>query len=160
MKNTKNRTFEEAKNIRKEHVDNVFLVIRRRLDLQSEMLYMYAEKIKVMQPISHGSLTPHFHVCSKGGCLGCLHVRWKRWFDPAKEQRKRNRMYGKKMGERPVASSFGSKDVSNVKQILPRGDEFKEFREYVLAFEKVRQQRRDLVEHLSNSLKCSRYLDI
>ncbi|MFD3303881.1 hypothetical protein [Alteromonas macleodii] len=156
----KNRTFEESKAIRDCAMGRAFEVIQARLDLQSELLYMYADKIKSLQPIGHGSLTPHFQVCSKDGCMGCLHVRWKRWFDPQKEQRKRNRMYGKKYGEKVVASSFGSKDISNVKQVLPRGDEFKELREIVAAFEKVRGQRAKMIEHLSNALKCSSYLDV
>tara|TARA_B100002049_G_scaffold229110_1_gene204313 strand:+ start:52332 stop:52814 length:483 start_codon:yes stop_codon:yes gene_type:complete len=160
MKNRKNRTFDDAKSIRDRALDRSLSLLRRRLDLQSEMLYMYAEKIKSIQSVGHGSLTPHFQVCSADGCLSCLHVRWKRWFDPAKEQRKRNRMYGKKVGERKVASSFGSKDISNVKQVLPRGDEYKELRELVAAFEKVREQRENMVGYLTSALRCSNYLDV
>lgn len=159
MKNRKNKTFDESKAIRDYAIESAFDVLRARMDMQSELLYMYAEKIKSLQVIGHGSITPHFHVCSKGGCLGCLHVRWKRWFDPAKEQRKRNRMYGKRVGEKKVASSFGSRDISNVRQVLPRGDEFRELRENVAAFEKVREQRSKMVEHLANALRCSSYLD-
>ena len=159
MKNVKNKTFEEAKSIRDCAIDNSFLVMRRRLDLMSEMMYLYAEKIKASQQISHGSLTPHFHVCAKGGCLGCLHVRWKKWFDPSKEQRKRQRMYGKKINEKAVASSFGSRDVSNVKQMLPRGDEYRELRELISTFEKVREQRERMVGHLSDSLRSTNFLD-
>lgn len=159
MKNEKNRTLGEANVIRKVYQENALATLAGRLDMLSELMEIYCERIKSMQPVAHGSLTPHLQVCNKDGCFGCLHVRWKKWFDPAKEQRKRNKFHGKKVGEKVVVSSFGSKDVKNISQILPRGEEYQELRELIKAFETVRKQRARLVEYLSSALKSTSYLE-
>lgn len=43
--------------------------------------------IRDLQPKRHGALLMERYTCGKGGtvgCLGCPHIRWKQWADPAK----------------------------------------------------------------------------
>jgi len=158
-KKKKNRTFVEAEVVRKSAFSSSFGILLSRLNDLNEMIFVYCNSIKEMQEVSHGSLIPHLQVCKKEGCLGCQHVRWKRWYDPLKDQRKRQRNFGKKVGEVFVESRFQASDITNPLQQMPRGEEFRELRETIKAFESLRKQRKDMVRHLTNALRCTSSLD-
>ncbi len=155
MEKKRNRTLAESQEIQQAAIDSSFSELRNRLDTANVLLLDYAERIKSLSPGGHNSIIPHLHVCSKSGCLGCLHVRWKRYFDPAKDQKKRNAVYGRSVNEKEVKSGFYSADIKNPLNRLPRGDEFEELRDTVKVFVAVVEARKKLVSHLSNALKSS-----
>lgn len=156
----KNRDHETKEKLRVEAQTKSFEVLQRRLNFMCDLLHQYGEQIKNMQVVTHGSLYPAFSVC-KGGkcCMGCLHIEWKRYFDPAKDQKKRNAIHGRAVGEKDVKSGFHSERIKNVKSRLPVGEEYRELRETIKAFESVREQRKKLVDYLKKALQSTYRFD-
>lgn len=156
---SKNRTPEEREVVRLRGLQRTMSRLEGAITAANEMMVVYADQINGMQEKAHGSLFVALQVCKEDGCSGCYHVRWKRYFDPQKDQRKRQRMYGKKVGENVAKSAFYSADIKNPLQMLPRGDEFRGLRETVKAFEEVRKVRGQLVSNVKNALIAASRID-
>lgn len=154
-KKSKNRSFDEANKIRLGAQKRVLCGLFERLEDLNALLFTYVDTIKDMQPVGHGSLVPHLQVCKKEGCLSCLHVRWKLWYDPAKSQKKKHKVFGKSLGEKDVASAFRAKDIDNPLQRMPRGPEFELLRDTIKALESVRKMRAGWVKHISDATRAT-----
>ena len=154
-KKSKNRSYGDANKIRMAAKERVVEGLFERLEELNELLLVYVDSVKEMQPIGHGSLVPHLQVCKPEGCLGCLHIRWKRWYDPSKSQKKRQKLFGDSIKEKTVASSFRAEDLKSPLQKMPRGPEYESLRDTIKALESVRKMRENIVKHITNAARST-----